>query len=96
MAFREYTLERFGFNLSHAKPSKYILITFISRKNVDRAIRNEVDVLDKIRQVCNHFCVLKVVDFQTMTFYQQIELATQTDVLIGVHGAGNLSYFKKL
>jgi protein O-GlcNAc transferase len=69
-------------------------ITLISRKDymgrsIDRKIDNEDQLVTAIKEVSNRRATFKSVQLETMTFKEQVELMySQTNILIGVHGAG--------
>jgi protein O-GlcNAc transferase len=71
---------------------KEVYVTFISRKGFLREIINEDKLLKTISEtVCGESkkCELdlQVFDFQKLTFYQQLSVARNTDILLGMHGA---------
>jgi protein O-GlcNAc transferase len=71
---------------------KEVHVTFISRKGVLREIKNEDKLLKTISEtVCGNpekcELVLEVFDFQKLTFYQQLSVARNADILLGMHGA---------
>jgi hypothetical protein len=64
------------------------VVTYISRQNTRRQLpplvhHKLIEALNSISDIN-----LRVVEMETFTFEQQVELARQTDVLVGVHGNG--------
>lgn len=68
--------------------SKTIRITLISRSTKFRRILNENLLVTALQEKSKHFQV-NVVDFShQMPFLEQMKIVANTDVLIGMHGAG--------
>ncbi|KAL5333048.1 hypothetical protein BJX70DRAFT_382080 [Aspergillus crustosus] len=63
-----------------------ILITFINRTTTRRLI-NADEYLDRLRTYLPHTRIQSV-DFAAISFSEQLAIAHQKDVLVGVHGAG--------
>lgn len=61
-------------------------MTFINRIGSRRLVDQE-EYLDLLRFTLAHVEV-RSVDFGAMSFHEQLEAARDTDVLVGVHGAG--------
>ncbi len=67
--------------------SDKLKVTYLKRlKNRTLVPDCEKELIDKIRALPN--VELQVVDFETISFGQQVSIAANTDVLIGVHGNG--------
>ncbi|KAK8855169.1 hypothetical protein PGQ11_011081 [Apiospora arundinis] len=63
-------------------------LTFVNRTST-RKLDNADQLIDNLRARYNSTDVeVRSVDFAAMTFREQIEIARETDVLVGVHGAG--------
>ena len=92
-SFKDFMIKSFNFVPdSKLEPRKEVYLTYISRKGFLREIINEDYMLKKISEtVCQSQkdCKLKiqVYDFQKLTFYQQISIARNSDILLGMHGA---------
>ncbi|KAL6857416.1 hypothetical protein ACO1O0_004851 [Amphichorda felina] len=63
-----------------------VTVTYIQRTNTRKLIDEQAHV-DALRRAIPHM-VLEVVDFEKLTFPEQLEVARRSDVLLGVHGAG--------
>lgn len=63
-----------------------IVVTFVDRKGA-RELVDQDSHLERLRAAVPHM-KLTVVDFASMPLHQQVQVAHQTDVLLGVHGAG--------
>lgn len=64
-----------------------IKITFSIRSTPHRRILNQEELAAAIEQESNHFLV-QLVDFQKQNFLDQLKIVHNTDILIGIHGAG--------
>ena len=63
-----------------------ITVTYIKRTGARRLL-NEDDHIAHLKEALPH-AVVEVVQFEQLTFEQQLETVRRTDVLVGVHGAG--------
>jgi hypothetical protein len=69
------------------KSSKNLVVTYVLRnepRRLDPAQENEL--LEKIRQIPS--IDLQIVDFAKLSFPEQVQIAANTDILLGVHGNG--------
>jgi protein O-GlcNAc transferase len=64
----------------------HIMVTFIDRKE-SRRLRSQDALFAALREQIPHI-KLDVVDFAAITFEEQLRIVRDTDVLVGVHGAG--------
>ncbi|CAN8096632.1 unnamed protein product [Discula destructiva] len=63
-------------------------VTFIRRKGSRRLMGLESHLLEKAQALFSDKADVRLVDFEDMPFREQIQLARDTDVLVGMHGAG--------
>ena len=68
--------------------SDLIRISLISRKTKFRQILNEDELLDRIQRISSKIRVTKAEFTHRTPFIQQIEISANSDILIGMHGAG--------
>jgi hypothetical protein len=88
-AYRRFVLHSFG--LLHVPPPVIPSVTLTLRhrsehKNVGRVMGNEKEVVEILRK--GNMIDLKVSDFASIPFSEQLKQVRNTNVLIGVHGAG--------
>lgn len=90
--FRRFVLERFGIEPGTSEEVKRIVI--ISRPSIDadgrkldRRFANETEMTGTAEGVFPK-AVVSVVDLGAMSLEEQLQLINQTDLLIGMHGAG--------
>ncbi|RWS16710.1 EGF domain-specific O-linked N-acetylglucosamine transferase-like protein [Dinothrombium tinctorium] len=81
---QEYNLE------NHTDPEnrKLIRITFLSRSTQYRRVLNEDELIAILRRKSRHFKVTKVDFNHRMPFEEQLKITQNSDILIGMHGAG--------
>lgn len=85
-AFSEFMLHRMKIPLHHKSDDK-IRITFLERKTKFRQILNSDELVAELRR--NQSYSVKSVRFERATpFPQQLEVIRNTDIFIGMHGAG--------
>ncbi|KAK2740553.1 hypothetical protein FQN57_006057 [Myotisia sp. PD_48] len=65
--------------------NKEIVVTFIDRKS--RRLMHQESYLEALSNNISHIRVQSI-DFEDISFKEQLEVARATDVLVGVHGAG--------
>jgi hypothetical protein len=94
-AYRKYILN--SFDLYDVTPPSIPTITLSLRhrtphKNVGRILANEEEVTNVLRE--GNMMNLNVVDFAKISYGEQLRIIRNTNVLIGVHGAGlmNIMY----
>ena len=96
--FREYVLNEFSLTDKNTYNCKSLTVTIISRMNyiasprnptglINRKISNEEELLMSLRQKFHGFDIA-LVNFETYSITAQLELSANTDILIGMHGAG--------
>ena len=96
--FRHFFMSQHGTNDSHIKNCDHLTIRLILRHkyvaharnpkgDMTRKIKNEKEILEALREAFKDDKVEKVV-LESMKMKNQIELISQTDILIGMHGAG--------
>lgn len=85
-AFSEHILHRLEIKQKLRK-SKKIRITFLSRQTKYRRILNEDELVESIKKD-TRYIVRRVSYDNKLTFLEQLKITTNTDVLIGMHGAG--------
>ena len=70
------------------KDTGIIRITFLSRKTKFRRILNEDELITTLKKKSRKFKVTKVDFNHQMPFEQQVNISANSDILIGIHGAG--------
>lgn len=85
-AFSKHILHRLNIPMYERK-NKKIRISFLSRDTKFRRVLNENELIDALKANEN-YDVQKLVYNRNMSFKKQLELTRNTDVLIGMHGAG--------
>uniref|UniRef100_T1JAU4 EGF domain-specific O-linked N-acetylglucosamine transferase n=1 Tax=Strigamia maritima TaxID=126957 RepID=T1JAU4_STRMM len=85
-AFTHHILHRLEINHIKATNNK-LRVTLLSRDTPYRKILNE-DELIRAAQMTNDFDVRKVNFNHRMSFYEQLKIIHNTDILVGIHGAG--------
>lgn len=84
-AFVERVLDYYQVETSYER-SGPLLVTFMNRAETRRLI--DVDgYLDEAKAKLAHV-EIQSVDFATLPFKQQLQIIRETDILVGVHGAG--------
>lgn len=70
-------------------PSKpRLTVTVVLRKNSRRLMGLDSHLLDAMKAKFSQVADFRLVDFAGVPFREQIEIARNTDVLVGMHGAG--------
>lgn len=85
-AFSKHVLHRLKIP-QHERLNKKIRITLLSRDTKYRRILNEDELLDSIMEN-KEYEVRKVVFNRNVPFKEQMEISSNTDIFIGIHGAG--------
>lgn len=102
--FRQFLLQSYHYNINDNLCDKHIVtnyqlpkIIIISRRNyiahprnlnghISRKINNELQLLNQLKQL--GFTNSLIIDFINLTINEQLNLIINTDILIGMHGAG--------
>jgi protein O-GlcNAc transferase len=87
--YRRFVLSAFG--LLDVKPPAIPNVVLSLRhrtpsKNVGRVMANEEEVINILKQ--GNMMNLEVVDMAKMSYFEQLKLIRNTNVLVGIHGAG--------
>ncbi|CAH1183795.1 unnamed protein product [Phaedon cochleariae] len=85
-AFSKHILHRLQVPL-HPRTAKKIVITFLSRNTKYRKILNEDELVATLENNSNYE-VRRVVYDKNIPFKKQLEITRNSDVFIGIHGAG--------
>ncbi|XP_077292381.1 EGF-domain O-GlcNAc transferase [Arctopsyche grandis] len=85
-AFSKHVLNGLNIKLDNRNSDK-IRITLLSRETKYRTILNEVELIDKLNENDN-FIVNRVVYNRSIPFSNQLTTTHNTDIFIGMHGAG--------
>ncbi|XP_014256588.1 EGF domain-specific O-linked N-acetylglucosamine transferase isoform X2 [Cimex lectularius] len=85
-AFSEHILHRLRIP-KHTPKDKRLRITFLSRDTSHRNILNEDQLIEALKNN-TQYNVKKVVYNQRMPFKEQLEITSNSDIFIGIHGAG--------
>uniref|UniRef100_A0A6B2E8E9 EGF domain-specific O-linked N-acetylglucosamine transferase n=1 Tax=Phlebotomus kandelakii TaxID=1109342 RepID=A0A6B2E8E9_9DIPT len=85
-AFSEFILHRLEIPL-HPRLNTKIRVSFLSRGTKYRRVINEDELMQRLHQD-ERFDVQNVVYRSEMTFRKQLEITRNTDLFIGMHGAG--------
>ncbi|CAH1389195.1 unnamed protein product [Nezara viridula] len=85
-AFSQHILHRLGIT-TKARESGKLTITVLSRESSYRNILNEDQLIERLKED-KRFIVQRVVYNKGLTFEKQVQLTHDSDVFIGIHGAG--------
>lgn len=85
-AFSKHILHRLEIPF-HKRRNKRIRITFLSRETKYRRVLNENELVASLKDN-EDYEVIKVIYDKNMPFKQQLEISRNSDILIGIHGAG--------
>ncbi|KAL0894744.1 hypothetical protein ABMA27_013278 [Loxostege sticticalis] len=85
-AFSKHILHSLNIKL-HIRESDKIRVTLLSRGTTYRSILNEKQLLEALNKV-EGYHVQRVVYDRSIPFTKQLEITHNTDVFIGIHGAG--------
>lgn len=85
-AFSEHILDRLDIPLRQRK-NKKIRVTLLSRDTRYRKILNEDELVEALKKN-SEYQVKRVVFNRDVTFKKQLEITRNSDVFIGIHGAG--------
>lgn len=85
-AFSKHILNALNIKL-HLRRDDKIRVTLLSRETTYRSINNEKELI-KALELDRDYVVRRVVYDRKMTFLEQLEITHNTDIFIGMHGAG--------
>lgn len=85
-AFSKHILHSLNIKL-HIRENDKIRVTLLSRGTTYRSILNEKQLLEALNKV-EGYHVQRVVYDRSIPFTKQLEITHNTDVFIGIHGAG--------
>lgn len=85
-AFSQHILHRLEIPL-HKRKNKKLRITLLSRDTKYRRILNEDRLIDSLKEN-DEYIVKRVVYNKDISFKKQLEITRNSDMLIGIHGAG--------
>ncbi|RKU47741.1 hypothetical protein DL546_003665 [Coniochaeta pulveracea] len=83
--FAQRVLDFYGIEDPPRDPD-HIKVTFIDRRE-NRRLQNKDELFEALQATIPHIKV-QMVDFAALSFPQQLRIVRDTDVLVGVHGAG--------
>ncbi|XP_054743720.1 EGF domain-specific O-linked N-acetylglucosamine transferase [Anastrepha obliqua] len=86
-AFSEFILHRLQIPYRPPLPQAKLRITLLSRRTKYRQILNEDELLEEIA-ANNSYHVQRISFERGLSFSQQLAITRNTDILIGMHGAG--------
>ncbi|EFY84844.1 DUF563 domain protein [Metarhizium acridum CQMa 102] len=69
-----------------ARRNREVVAKFVRRTNTRKLI-NETELIESVQKAIPHLD-LEIVDFAGFSFAEQLKIVRETDLLIGVHGAG--------
>lgn len=93
-AFARHVTHRLGVHqlleLQQTENERPIRVTFISRSTDYRRVLNEGELIQRLNEKAPSPMNLRVriVDYGNIPFEQQLQITLNTDILIGMHGAG--------
>lgn len=85
-AFSKHILHSLNINF-HPRTTDKVRVTLLSRGTTYRSILNEKAIIEALQKV-EDYEVQRVVYDKTVPFTKQLEITHNTDVFIGMHGAG--------
>ncbi|XP_004929309.2 EGF domain-specific O-linked N-acetylglucosamine transferase [Bombyx mori] len=85
-AFSKHILHSLNIKL-HMRTDDRVRVTLLSRGTTYRSILNEKEIVDALLKEDGYY-VQRVVYDRTVSFTKQLEITHNTDVFIGMHGAG--------
>ena len=84
--FRQRVLERLNVSYADLVADRPLTLTFIDRQKT-RRLSSSTDLLEAL-QAEFPAAIIQSVDFAELSIRDQVQMASRTDILIGVHGAG--------
>ncbi|XP_030384210.1 EGF domain-specific O-linked N-acetylglucosamine transferase [Scaptodrosophila lebanonensis] len=85
-AFSEFILHRLQIPFQAPLPQRKLRITYLSRRTKYRQVLNEQELLAKLDT--NEDYVVQRVSYERLSFTEQLAITRNSDILIGMHGAG--------
>ncbi|XP_030555048.1 EGF domain-specific O-linked N-acetylglucosamine transferase [Drosophila novamexicana] len=85
-AFSEFILHRLQIPFEPPLPQRKLRITYLSRRTKYRQVLNENDLLAQLE--ANEEYVVQRVSYERLSFTEQLAITRNSDILIGMHGAG--------
>lgn len=85
-AFSEYVLHRLNIH-EYVRNNSKVHVTLLSRETAYRNILNEKDLISSLESNSD-LEVRRIVFNNEIPFKSQLEVIRNTDILIGIHGAG--------
>lgn len=95
-AFSRRVLDFYGIGDAHsssadtdaeADAASTIVVTFVDRQS-SRRLRNQTALLAALQERRGLHVTVRAIDFAALPFAEQLRVVRETDVLVGVHGAG--------
>jgi len=84
-AFSQFILHRL--DIRQQEPDNKLRVTFLSRKTRYRRVLNEEELVQALQNTGRMFA--RIVSFDdSISFHNQLKIVRNTDILIGMHGAG--------
>lgn len=87
-AFNRHILHRLDVKIVEPVDEKQVRITLLSRNTKFRQILNEKELIETLTAKSRKFIVNRVQFTHSTPFLEQVEMMANTDILIGMHGAG--------
>lgn len=84
--FSRRVMDHYGIPPQRPRLGDDITITFIDRKD-NRVLLNHTEYLEDVKSSFPSITIQEV-DFAAISFKEQLDILQQTDILVGVHGAG--------
>ncbi|XP_022110066.1 EGF domain-specific O-linked N-acetylglucosamine transferase-like isoform X2 [Acanthaster planci] len=86
-SFSQHILHRLGIKQKGPLKTGKVRVTILDRKSVHRNIVNQEELVEALREDPSYEVQLVVYN-HTLTFVQQLEITHNSDIFIGMHGAG--------
>ncbi|KAJ5383472.1 Glycosyltransferase AER61 uncharacterized [Penicillium concentricum] len=84
--FSRRVMNHYEFPVQQPRQGSDITVTFIDRMET-RVLLNHTEYLEDVKSSFPNI-IIQEVDFATIPFKEQLDVLQQTDILVGVHGAG--------
>jgi protein O-GlcNAc transferase len=85
-SFSDHTLRRLG--IRQEGPIDQIRITLLDRKTKFRNILNQDELVTRLKTIGEYNITVIEYNWRTMSFTEQLQVTHNSDVFIGMHGAG--------